>query len=151
MTLDFWLLTLDSWILTIVIDSWLWTQKISLLTLDCLLLSLCSLFICNLLSMKFKRYCLSGFLKYFDAFVFKEVQLVQTPRKFFLWTRLCFGKRKPSVWYLCVCIKVCQRHLKLDFYAGVQNPKHQNDHPNVIFAFSDGLLWLCIIFFNLLF
>ena len=45
---------------------------------------------------------------------------------------------------VCVCLKVCQRHLKFDYYAGVQNPKPQNNHPNVIFSFSDAILWLCI-------
>ena len=45
---------------------------------------------------------------------------------------------------ICVCVKVCQRHLKFYFYAGVQNTKPPNDHQNVSFSFSDGLLWLCI-------
>ena len=32
--------------------------------------------------MKFKRYCLLGFLKYFDEFVFKELEFLQTPCNF---------------------------------------------------------------------
>ena len=41
-------------------------------------------------------------------------------------------------------VKVCQRHLKFDFYAGVQKPKPPNDHPNEIFDFSDAILLLCL-------
>ena len=51
---------------------------------------------------------------------------------------------KTSVWCLCVCVKVCKRHIKLHFYAGVRNPKSPNDQQNVTFSFSDGILWLCI-------
>ena len=33
---------------------------------------------------------------------------------------------------------------RLTEWARVPNPKPPNDHPNMIFAFSDGILWLCI-------
>ena len=44
---------------------------------------------------------------------------------------------------------MCQRHLKFDFYAGVQKPKPPNDHPNEIFDFSDAILLLCLKKFEL--
>ena len=89
---------------------------------------------------------------------FKEVQFVLTPRDYFYEIGSVSERRsqglfwfwmKTPVKYLCVCVKVCKRHLKFDFYVGVKNPKPPNDLQNMILFSSICILRLCIKMLNL--
>ena len=150
LTLNTWLLTLDPWILTLDHCYWLWTLDTKNITLDSWLLTF--EYSLNIYFQpginEIQKVPLIRFSKISRWIWFKEVQFVQTPRFFFnelgcVWEKGSQGLfgfwLKTSVRYLCVWLKVCQRHMKLNCYAGVLNTKPANNHPIIIFAFSDGI------------
>ena len=141
MTLDSWPLTLDSWPLllapdwtqkNITLDSWLFTFEFSLI----IYLQPVINEIQNVLLMRIPE--ISCWIW------FKEVQFVQTPHNFFLWTRMCSEKRNPRVLRILktniilifVCVWKCVKDTwNLIFMPGSKTPSPQMTIKMWVFLF----------------